>query len=948
MPNDDLKKAIEEAEKVLSDNRTSIDVIIRAIRQVNPTKRIGLNPEDRETAYKLKSDLQNHLLIQYGEFFDLEPAAWDENEVFIRHKYIPLLNACHAILHQLSEQALAQVRKGDGFIQRKEHHRKEIRVRTTTVDTGTLNGIVEKAREYMDNYEYDSARELLASMAINSKTEVSTFLRGISILTELAAYDLALELLFSLPKDLQNDDIREIAANVYWHNGQYSDARGLFEECAAIKELKKESKESIVRYADILHREGESRSALDWLNHAEGMDGFVEGIDALKKSIHTALAEESRPYLDTAKREFDADNFDLAEDAANKAIAIFSECVEAREIVSMIREIRNDDYVKSLWQNLSTSSDRTERLNILRKLKSVITDTKRLNEIEKLIEKELEEERQEGLKRLACEIKGNLEKKEYDNAFDKIFALLKNKDGNELILCVAQEYPQIECIVNNNHLLRLKPQEAKECWLSYLHLGDVSPEHETDKLGMLLSKAGKAFCKDRKYMEIKKIYNEIVAERSRNRIQEYLTRLSADDINLDDAEDIALKIKREVKNLPTDVEKYLSECEGILKKLRKEKEGPHNLRCLRDSLLIGDTETTAEYRQKIGDTQAVAQIESEVRALFAVESKPVEQLTLNSDIASLEAKPADGLEFLGSIEDQVFFKIADGDRKNLIILDLCRAQTWLYTLKGFNYDIHQVIYYNADKNEYGLLCTGNNAYHCVKATLNGHDCMINATICLDMLRSEESIEKTFFLEGNYRYLYALCYDPADLEDNVYLRTIRELDLYQGIEIRNKKVEYTEQSHGIISTGLLVYGEFINKKLRTKGLYGHVMSINVDRANQSIYLIKNEHEKYSLTILDFELKIKEEFVIKNGLPYFGVLTSQKYFASKGRLIYIEDSPKGIEIYDFEGNKKEIKNIDVNEKLKGCSWYFDSNGERFFSYNYLSAENKLILTDITPEI
>lgn len=950
-PYDNWEKILKEAEKVLSDNKTSIDVLIRAIKQINPTPHVHLSPEEKENAYKLKSDLQNHLLIHHGELFDLEPTQWDENIVLIRYKPSPLLDACHAKLHLLSENALAQIRKGDVAIVR-HHHRKEIKVKTPkSVDTGTLHGIVEQARLYMENYEYDSARELLASMVIESKEEVLTFLRGVSILTEeLGVYDLALDLLFSLPKELQNDDIREITANACWHNGQYADARGLFEECV-IKELKKES---IVRYANILHREGESRSALDLLNQVEGMSGFIEGMDALKVGIYRALAEEAQPHLDAAKREFDANNFDLAEEAAGKAIAIFPECVEAKELLKMMKEIRNEDNVKSLWQRFSATTNRTERLNILKNLKSV--DTHRLKKIETLIEREMEEEKQEGLERLVCEIKGHLEKNEYDNAFDKIFPLLKNRNHSEPLKLLVQEYSQIQCIVSNAQFLRLKPQEAKECWLSYLQLRDVSIEHNADKAASLLRKARKAFHAYPAYMVMEQQIHEITAKQSRERISGYLSQLEGNDVSLDKAEKIVSLMKKESKNLPLEEADRLSALyEPRLKELQLKNGESYHLNLLKKSLLLGDIESALIHKQSISDPIAIKQVEDDVAEyLHDIESKPV-AFELSTDLYSaFKTRPDKGIKFLNCIEEEAFFRYSISDTNFLIIVNLKTSECRRYDMKDLSNNTDKVFHADVDTGEYGLLCTSN-LY--IRVVLNKHKSSVLAYINLCELLYVDvdnfEILDLFYL-NDHRHLCIL-YRPGD-DEHWERRIAYIVDVFKGTMVRQKDTECHEHCFAksptnpssllMGDTELALYDDRLRKikRIAMDEDWEWYEEIDVDRDNERIYIVMekgrdNESRgQAALVVLDFDLNIIESH--EDIWPKYNFLSWKKYYDPERGLIYIEGHEEAI-VYDLK-NRGIIKNI------KAQNWFFDRKMGKIYMYDYLPVENKVVLTDISSTI
>lgn len=849
------QKIVKEAETILSGNdELSIDVLIRVIKQVNPTPQVNLSPKEKEKAYHLKSELQSLLLTNYGELFDLEPVQWDENIVLLRYKLSPFVDACHAKLHLLSRTALAQVRKADTITVKKQKRKITPRM-PKFVDISTLNGMVEQVRVHMDNFEYDSARELLSGIKITDKEELPVFLKGLAILIdEIGAFDVALKLLFSVPKDIVDNNLRETTANVCWLNNRFTDARGIFEECV-IKELRKES---VFRYADILHREGEARTALDLLNYADTMSGHIEGMNILRQEIHQKLKEEATPYLETGRKAFYANNFDIAEDAAKTALAIFPEYNEASELLKIIRAINYEDTLDSLWKTYHEAESPKDRLSILKKLQ--IKDFNKREEILDLIEKETLEEKRKQDEKATSEIAANLETGLYEKAFDKLYPLLQEGRCYELIAELSKKYPQIQCVVNNRQLLRLKHDEAKDCWLSYLKLNSISLEQETEKVLVLLKKAGKAFRDFSGYAAIMEKCNAILAEQSRQRLQEYFAQLESEKISLENAEKLAALIRKESTNLPNEEsEIYELKCKEILNKLKhefsvsqsrkrfleycrqieagdmslemaeklmamikkvaiyvhKEDAEKYTLRCqeilerlqqannivtFRKSLLLADTESAIQLKQQIHDMAAISQIENEIASLFAVEVKPLNVVS-NTDIYSaFKNKHEEGLRFINYINNEAFFNLSVADDNYLVILNFEKSIACQYKMINFNYKIDKIIYADTEKSEYYLLCEDNDDdYYYVKAQLENHNSRVMAHLNLSdllLLDKRSSIEEVIFLADDPSFLYVL-YTPD--EDEWDYRMMGIINLHKGNVHKKKQIEFGSWGYAKIPT-----------------------------------------------------------------------------------------------------------------------------------------------------
>jgi hypothetical protein len=910
---------IRQAKEILaSQDESSLDILINLIKQINPTPHLNLSPEQKENAYKLKSDLQSLLLKQYGNLFDLEPVLWDENIVLIRHKLSLSVNACHAKLHTLSRKALAQLRIADDTSIEKGLKRKTKKAPIYR-DINTFQDLIEKAKLHIDNFEYDSAQELLSTMKTTMKIEnveeLPLFLRGISILAdEIGAYDAALDLLFYVPKDLLNDNVREITANICCLNQRFSDARGLFEECA-IRELKKES---MFRYADILHREGETRGAFDVLMYADSLNGSVQGMSELKQDICKILQEEALPFWVIAKNEFDLNNFNTAEDAAKTALEIFPEYSEARELLKFIREIRDEETVRSLWQQYGSSENHSDKLRCLRKLQ--IKDHFRKNEIADLIEQEIKNEKIRQQEMAIHDVLECLRKHALEESFDRLYPLLRNEALRVRILKLVEDYPSIKHIVNSDGIVRLQQREAKECLLSFLQLKELSIEHEVDKALSLLKKSRRAFHDFPEYIEISQKVNTIAIEQSRKRIQEYLSQLRANDVSFDDAERIIRFIRKSSSVLPKEeTEEYESMCQKTLLHLQQVNSSSYHLTCLRKCLLLGDSETAHQHKKKINDPRVTDQIENEVQSLFAVEREHLNVTYHNCNYSDYQVESQGGRpSFVSLIDDEVFFSSEDDKEVVLFIFNLNNLTTQKVKMINYNYSISKVFHADAAKGEYHLLCVdGNNQYHYFKlgsdmtqASIKSH---INISDLLGM-GANSSIDNLFHESHDYECLYIL-YCPDD--DNFNDRIIAAVDLQKAKIVRQKEVDCFYHAVQIIPSNpvriivgenkLQLYDEKLRKvkHIEMDEEFEYYDSIIIDKHKKLIYVFfdKGSDHRYAFAVLDYDLNIQE--CHEDISPKYNFNTEEKQYDSSREILIVGGFGRKF-LHDCRG-ERTIKNF-----------------------------------------
>ncbi|MEN8261939.1 MAG: hypothetical protein ABFR82_00555 [Nitrospirota bacterium] len=845
---------IKKAEAILADDKiSSIDIIIRAIKQINPTPHIHLSDKDKEQAYRIKSNLQNYLLGNYPDLFDLEPTEWDENIVLIRYKVTPLVDACHAKLHQLSRKVLAGLRKADS-VKPARQKKKKVKSRSPdNINTDGIAGCIDKARLYLDTYDYDDATEVLADMEIDRKQDLPALLRGVSILREeIGAYGTALDILLSIPDDLMGDEVKEELANLYFLNNQLDDAKGLFEECN-IYELKQES---VYRYANLLHQKAESRAAYDMLELAERLDGHIDGIEALRRDINTVLITQAEPYLIRARSAFDQNSFEDSEAEVRNALSICPEYEDARDLLKVLLAIRSEDEVEALWKEYSGTSESSSRLTILKKLK--IKDRQKGNEIDRLIKEAVEEEKRSQIFNTISEISRHLESGNNEAAFNRLFLLLKERVRNESLKSLGHEYPHIKAVLDNEDLLSLRQSKARDAWLSYIELTNISITGEMNRAEQLLKNAFAGFHNDTSYQKIKNMFDETARGIARKRVKDLFGQLESDDMNIDNAEKLYSLIRKESSVLSQHENKRnRMRCEEILKKLRHEysvetsrkkyrdyckqmekddislnraekimemikkesvyiskeefKKNDKKLKAimsklqqasyiesLRKSLLYGDNERADMYRDMIQDRAAVLNVEKELASLYSVEGVPI-NVVVNSDInEAFSRKSAKDFDFISIKGDEVFFDISIDNTNWLIIFNIENTNAWKYRLNNFHYKFKKVIHADSIQKIYHFLCEDtDDEFHYIRVILKGENSSVLAQLDLsDVLHLEENsyFEDGLFLTDDHRYLYVIYLPDEDEWDD---RRLAAIDLYEGTISKQRKVKSMGESYAVL-------------------------------------------------------------------------------------------------------------------------------------------------------
>ena len=674
----------------------------------------------------------------------------------------------------------------------------------------------------------------------------------------------------------------------------------------------------------------------------------------MKKDVSKKLEEDAAPHLEISRKEFDINHFDLAEAAASTALSIFPECCEAKEFIKIIRAIKDEDAIRILWGKYRETDDSADRLKILKELRD--KDLDRKEKILDLIETETLEVRLKQEEQIVSEIAGYLEAKELEKAFDSLFPLLVENKCPNLIRDLATKHDQIQCVVNNKLVLGLDQDKARNCWLSFLQLRDISFEREPEKALALLKKSEKGFHCNTEYTAIRDECNVVITEQNRNKLREYFAQLESEKVGHDNANKLAAMIRRELINLPEEeAERYknrlqkrllklhqnssvlisrrkaqeycnqikdnnidLDEAEKLLYALRKElsnlpkeEADAYESGCLRildklhqsnyaesfrKSLLRGDIESAKYLKQKINDTATILQIESEIASTFAVEMKPLEAV-INANIYSALVidKSKKCLVFIQCIDNEAFFKLSIDSSNYLVILNLNSTIARQYKMISCNYEIDRVIHSDPNKNEYHLLCKQNDGvYYYIKAILCGQDSRVMSHLNIsDLLHI-----------GNKARI-----------DEVFYLTDDQRSLYVSYD-------YEDDGHHSLICVVDVYKGQVDLKKQSKCLSCAKLPTNPPRillGEKQLVVCNSSLQK----IRSIEIDKMWEFIYQISV---NVEKKRVYlFIGKGKIGKDKDS---LVILDFNLNIVECRDISSPPYLRSFRKYYDAARDFLF--------------------
>jgi len=188
------RKELPSAEAVLAGTaRVTIKDLLDLIHRINPTGH-DLDKEELERRYGLKSQLQSQLINQYGDQLLVSTQADQPELISLELRYFQE-NACHALIHELDDNARAWVRDHLNMASQSPPHGDTTRQDRPSLpsDGGDVASLLRSARQALHDYDYEACEHHLkrAIAAAPDRVDVASELMDLWV-NCLAAYEQAL------------------------------------------------------------------------------------------------------------------------------------------------------------------------------------------------------------------------------------------------------------------------------------------------------------------------------------------------------------------------------------------------------------------------------------------------------------------------------------------------------------------------------------------------------------------------------------------------------------------------------------------------------------------------------------------------------------------------------------------------------------------------------------
>jgi hypothetical protein len=448
---------------------SSLD-IINLIKKVNPT-RLTLSENDRERGYQLKNRLQNLLLEQYGDAFQLLPHPASPHIILIKHRLLPSIDACHADWDSLSSEAILRVEtalplyparelpKGDqGKVPGKKGQ--------STVGALSPKKALKKAQYLLEKYDYTAAEEVLAGLRAGCSDDLQIILRGAAILLrDIGAYGCCIDTLLNQPRQVLKDrDIRELLAVAYHHNGSLPEARAILDELYPA-EL---GLESLCAYAEISFKDGNLSAALELVRIAQGKEGFFSGLASLQKEIEAAMSIQAEPLVQKARSALQASAMEQASQLAREALDLYPNCQQARAIIASIESLKAELQRAELWLKLQNEPSGERRIPILTAL--LEQDREQKESIEKLLGEEKVRRRARLFDERLEQLRSLIRQESWPECFDTVTFLMRQPGFRERSNEILSLCPFFGVLRDNRQLQNASERSVRGLWLRFVKL----------------------------------------------------------------------------------------------------------------------------------------------------------------------------------------------------------------------------------------------------------------------------------------------------------------------------------------------------------------------------------------------------------------------------------------------------------------------------------------------
>lgn len=598
----------------------SSELIITSIKRVNPT-RLCLPESDKERGYQIKNHLQNLLLENYGEAFHLVPHPCSPNVALIKHRFLPSVDACHSDLNALSPKALDTVGEAKAAaVSRSEKRKGTPKEHGDHALAGSPKDALRRAQQLFDQYEYVMAEQELAALRLEGSGDVVTLVKAVRMLfEEMGAYQTAIDTLQAQGgRVLQDRSVRELLALAYHGNGLLAEAGAVFDSLHP-SDL---GKDSLSAYARLALHDGNLLFASKLLRLAEEKNGFVAGLDDLKKELEQALSDKAEPVLMRAVAAFSEGDLEQARSLAHETLRLNRDHPKARRIMLLTDMKTRQDEVAAVWKELEACGGRKTRVQILEGLLEL--DRNNTDRISELLRSEMESERNELISQRLCTLRTALEYENWAQCFEVIMWLSRRKDAGQALREAASLSPLFQLLYQNKRLERLPQQEAKDVWLSFMKGRSLSREgHPLEALPILTKvrpylRAFPQFCEE--YEGALAVEQAAATDEAQRLLREAL----APGGTYAEVNAISHAMRRVVTHIAMEERAaYLAALDRRLAELRPRRSEQALLEEYETALLMGDAARASTLAIEIGNAEAVAKVDAHVAQELRIEVEPV-------------------------------------------------------------------------------------------------------------------------------------------------------------------------------------------------------------------------------------------------------------------------------------------------------------------------------------
>ena len=636
--------------------------IISRIKGVNPTS-LQLSEPDRERGYRLKNELQNLLLENYGESFRLDRHPYSDNILLIKHKTIPTIDACHTHIRALSVKALDALDEPSPVLVQPETA-KAARAKPREVAPGAPpREVLSIAQGLLVEYEYTRAEELLTGIRVDKEKDLPTLIKAVRILVEeMGAYESAAATMLSQPGHvLKEKQVRELLALTYYGRGMIPEARALLDTLHP-DDL---GKSALFACADISFRDGNLSLAHTLLKLSEAKEGILPQEADLRRRIEERMRAEAEPLLLQSEAALARCELGQAKSLIRQALAHYPHSQEARRLLRRIEALEAEREIETMWSQFEASATPQQRLESLARLLEL--DRGNENRIRDLIATEKTALKKRTVEERLHELRTLAAREEWSGCFD-ILLWLSRQDDAERLASAFEISPHFSVLHRNRRLLKLSDEEAKEIWLSLVTVKSRLSAGKPDGCLERLEKIKRYF---HSYPYFSEEYDRLLAseqEAARTEVCELLTKLHWGVSSLTEARAVAARARRAMAKLPAnEIGCYRRTLNWALDWHIPENSEQENLEDYRKALMVGNSARAASLRDAITNADQIASIDRELADYFAISVEPI-AVTISPDAPiDLASEPRSPLTLLGESSRHALYR---EDEETILVVNI--------------------------------------------------------------------------------------------------------------------------------------------------------------------------------------------------------------------------------------------------------------------------------------